>query len=94
MQGGSSGWQISHFSVLSTVRNVARTDRQTTGEYFVIGLLWCSQQPWQMPFIFAFMIASSSLIVSMYFALSTFDVGAARTTGLAAEDATGGAPLS
>jgi hypothetical protein len=47
-----------------------------------------------MPFIFAFMIASSSLIVSMYFALSTFDVGAARTTGLAAEDATGGAPLS
>jgi hypothetical protein len=53
-----------------------------------------SQQPWQMPFIFAFMIASSSLIVSMYFALSTFDVGAARTTGLAAEDATGGAPLS
>jgi hypothetical protein len=48
-----------------------------------------------MPFIFAFMIASSSLIVSMYFALSTFDVGAVRATGLAAaEDATGGAPLS
>jgi hypothetical protein len=47
-----------------------------------------------MPFIFAFMIASSSLIVSMYFALSTFDVGAARTIGLAAEDAPGGAPLS
>jgi hypothetical protein len=94
MQGGSSGWQISHFSVLSTVQNVAKTDRQWTGEYFVIGLLRCSQQPWQMPFIFAFMIASSSLIVSMYFAPSTFDVGAARTTGLAAEDATGGAPLS
>jgi hypothetical protein len=31
--------------VLSTVRNVAKTDRQTTGEYFVIGLLGCSQQP-------------------------------------------------
>ena len=53
------------------------------------------QQPWQIPFIFAFIIASSALMESTYCPLSAFEVGTARRTGLAAaEDATGGAPLS
>jgi hypothetical protein len=81
--------------VLSTVRNAAKRDRQTTGEYFLIGLLRYSQQPWQIPFIFAFMIASSAPMESTYCVLSTFEVGAARKTGLAAAGgATGRAPLS
>jgi hypothetical protein len=39
-----------------------------------------------MPLIRSFMMASSALMVSMYFELSVFAAGAARATGLAAAD--------
>ena len=98
MREDSSGRQICHFSLLSTVAKVRCGRKSRAGhvpEPARPGS--AAQQPRQIFFSCAFTRASSLLSESTYFAPSTFDVGAARSRGLAGADvatAAGGAALS
>jgi hypothetical protein len=94
IQGHSSVWQICRFFSLSTVENAQECDRKprATARNSRLPKATTAQQPRQIFFNRAFITASSALIESTYFAVSTFEAGARGFA--AADDAGDGAARS
>ena len=88
-QGGSARFRGRYSRQADEISRVEPPLRNTGGAFIEPS----AQHPRQMLFSFAFISASSALMLSTYLVPSTFEDGAARSAGLA-DAATGGVALS